>query len=267
MSIAKPPTYASPRRTDTVAGAQSIFRVLHILKYVGAASARGVSLSDVVRDLALTPPTAHRMLSALLQEGFLALNPKLKTYSLGREAYILGLAADSRFGIKSIAEAAVLRLAESTGDTSFLSIRSGYEAVCVDRKTGDFPVKILTLEVGHRRPLGVGAGSLALLAFLPNDEVERVLAQHDVARAPDLPTTVEMLREDIATSRQQSYAMNPGRIISDMLGVGVPVYDREQRVVAALSVAAIRSRLSGARLQEVVAALKRESAALTAELR
>jgi len=48
--------------------------------------------------------------------------------------------------------------------------------------------------------------------------------------------------------------------------VGVPVLDREQRVVAALSVAAIRSRLSGARLQDVVAALQRAAAELSADL-
>ncbi|WAI81198.1 MULTISPECIES: IclR family transcriptional regulator [Achromobacter] len=265
MSTARSSVPASPRAADAVGGAQSIFRVLRLLKYVGAAPARGVGLSDVVRDLGLTPPTAHRMLSALLQEGFLSLNAKLKTYSLGRESYILGLAAESRHGIKAIAESAVLRLAQSTGDTSFLSVRSGHEAVCVDRKTGDFPIKILTLEVGHRRPLGVGAGSLALLAFLPNDDIERVLARYDATTAPDLPST-DMLRDDIAAARKQGYALNPGRIIPDMLGVGVPVLDREQNVVAALSVAAIRSRLSGARLHDVVAALQRAAAELSADL-
>ena len=55
-------------------------------------------------------------------------------------------------------------------------------------------------------------------------------------------------------------------IIPDMLGVGVPVLDREQNVVAALSVAAIRSRLSGARLHDVVAALQRAAAELSADL-
>lgn len=262
---AKTSAPAQQRAADAVGGAQSIFRVLRILKYVGAAPARGVGLTDVVRDVGLTPPTAHRMLSALLQEGFLSLNPRLKTYSLGRESYILGLAAESRHGIKAIAESAVLRLAQSTGDTSFLSVRSGHEAVCVDRKTGDFPIKILTLEVGHRRPLGVGAGSLALLAFLPNDDVDRVLARYDASVAPDLPST-DMLREDIAAARKNGYALNPGRIIPDMLGVGVPVFDREQHVVAALSVAAIRSRLSGARLTDVVAALQRAASELSADL-
>ena len=83
-----PAKSAAARDADPVGGAQSIFRVLRILKYVGAAPARGVGLTDVVRELGLTPPTAHRMLAALLQEGFLSLNPKLKTYSLGRESYI-----------------------------------------------------------------------------------------------------------------------------------------------------------------------------------
>jgi DNA-binding IclR family transcriptional regulator len=195
MKAAKSSASIPSRHADAVGGAQSIFRVLRILKYVGAAPARGVGLTDVVRDIGLTPPTAHRMLAALLQEGFLSLNPKLKTYSLGRESYILGLAAESRHGIKAIAESAVLRLAQSTGDTSFLSVRSGHEAVCVDRQTGDFPIKILTLEVGHRRPLGVGAGSLALLAFLPNEDIERVLARYDASAAPDLPST-DLLRAD-----------------------------------------------------------------------
>ena len=75
-----------------------------------------------------------------------------------------------------------------------------------------------------------------------------------------------MLREDIAAARKHGYALNPGRIIPDMLGVGVPVFDRAQHVVAALSVAAIRSRLSGARLQEVVASLQRAATELAAEL-
>ncbi|HYG42869.1 MAG TPA: IclR family transcriptional regulator [Bordetella sp.] len=239
--------------------------MLRILKYVGSAPARGVGLTEVARDTGLTAPTAHRMLSALLQESFLTLNPRLKTYSLGRESYILGLAAESRYGIKAFAEMAVRQLAEHTGDTSFLSVRSGNEAVCLDRKTGDFPIKILTLEVGHRRPLGVGAGSLALLAFLPQEEIERVLERYDASASPDLPSA-ETLRADIAMARKHGYALNPGRIIPDMVGVGVPVYDREQRVVAALSVAAIRSRLSGARLKDVVAALQRAALQLSADL-
>jgi len=259
------------RSKRPVTGAQSLLRVLGILKYVAAAPARGVALTDVIHDLGLTPPTAHRMLSVLLREGFLELNARLKTYHLGREAYLLGVAAESQHGgIKTIADPILRQLAQTTQDTCFLSVRSQSEAICIDRQTGSFPIKILTLDVGHRRPLGVGSGSLALLAFLSADEREQVLARHAASDAPNLPP-MDALRADIAATRQQGYALNPGRIIAEMIGVGVPVLDQAgsdaaPRVLAALSVAALRSRLSGPRLHEVVAALQQAARALSAAL-
>ena len=75
-----------------------------------------------------------------------------------------------------------------------------------------------------------------------------------------------MLREDIAAARKNGYALNPGRIIPDMLGVGVPVYDREQHVVAALSVAAIDSRMGAERQQEIAAHLHQAAASVEARM-
>jgi len=254
-----------------ITGAQSLRRVLGILKYVAAAPARGVALTDVVRDLGLTTPTAHRMLSVLLQEGYLDVNARLKTYHLGREAYLLGLAAERQHGgIKTIADPILRQLASATQDTCFLSVRSHFEALCIDRQSGSFPIKILTLDIGHRRPLGVGSGSLALLAFLPVDEREQVLTRHGASDTPNLPEA-DALRADIAATREQGYALNPGRIIAEMTGVAVPVLEQTgasqaPRVLAALSVAALRSRLSGPRLHEVVAALQQAARALSAAL-
>src|SRR5690606_7313088 len=67
-------------------------------------------------------------------------------------------------------------LAEQTGDTVFLTVRSGFDGVCVDRKEGSYPVKAFVLEPGRRRPLGVGAGNVAILASLPEDEIARICA-------------------------------------------------------------------------------------------
>ena len=64
------------------------------------------------------------------------------------------------------------RLAERTQDTVFLSARDRDEAVCLERVIGDYPIKTLTLSIGDRRPLGVGAGSLALLSALSDRAAE-----------------------------------------------------------------------------------------------
>lgn len=248
------------------AGAQSLSRVLRLLKQIAAAPPRGAGLSDLATATGLTQPTAHRMLVALQHEGFVLQDSNLKTYALGREAYVLGLAAARRHGILQMAEAGLQRIALETGDTAYLSIRSGDDAVCVDRKTGDFPIKILTLEPGHRRPLGLGAGSLALLSFQGQSDVDDVLSRYDAAQHPAYPS-LDVLHEDIALTRQHGYALNPGRIIPEMVGVGVPVLDDQGVVSAALSVAAIRSRLSGANLQRVVDILHREAQQLKEALR
>lgn len=249
-----------------LAGAQSVSRVLQLLKQIAAAPPRGAGLRDLAVATGLTQPTAHRMLAALQSEGFVYQDPDLRTYGLGREAYVLGIAASRRRGIREIAEAGLQRIAVETGDTAYLSIRSGDDAVCVDRKTGDFPIKILTLEPGHRRPLGLGAGSLALLAFQEQSEIDDILGRYNTGQHPAYPS-LDVLRNDIAETRENGYALNPGRIIPEMVGVAAPVMDDHGSISAALSVAAIRSRLSGENLTKVLEILYREARKLSADIK
>ena len=58
---------------------------------------------------------------------------------------------------------------EETGVDRVLCACSRHDLVCIDRKTGDYPIKVFTVEIGIRRPLGVGAGSIAVLAAMPDD--------------------------------------------------------------------------------------------------
>src|SRR6185369_6681577 len=96
-------------------------------------------------------------------------------YLLGDAALVLGIAMQGRDHIRERARPTLVRLAELSGDTLLLSTRSGLESVCIDREFGSFPIRANYLDLGSRRPLGVGAGSLSLLAWLPDDEVATVL--------------------------------------------------------------------------------------------
>lgn len=127
---------------------------------------------------------------------------------------------------------------------------------------GDFPIRTLTLNVGDRRPLGVGAGSLALLAFQDADEIDGILAavEGELAVYPgfDVPT----VRRLVSVAREQGYAFNNGRLVRGMSAVGVPVLMPGGEVAAALSIAAISSRMEGARRAMLVEALQTEAANL-----
>jgi DNA-binding IclR family transcriptional regulator len=216
-------------------------------------------LSDLAQTTSLSLPTAHRLLAVLARFGLIEQDAQTRRYHLGIELLRLGNLAGRRFSIVGLARDEVSHLAETTGDTVFMSIRDHDESVCVDRRVGSFPIKTLTLEIGDRRPLGVGSGSLALLAALGDDEIERILAD-DKSRASHYPQFhASTLRRLVQAARREGFAFNDGRIVSGMSAVGVPVLDGSGQPLAALSIAAINARMDRTRRHAVAAKLKEAS--------
>jgi DNA-binding IclR family transcriptional regulator len=116
--------------------------------------------------------------------------------------------------VAALARPALDRIADAAGDTAFASVREGPTAVRVARAVGAFPIKTLALGVGDRRPLGVGAGSLALLSGLDDGAVRRAIGAnaHGLRGYPgfgaaELPALVERTRRD-------GYALNEGRLVA-----------------------------------------------------
>lgn len=247
------------------AASSSIDRVASVLRALAEGSGAGRRLSEIAVASGLGKTTTHRLLSSLAQVGFVDQDAGSRRYRLGFGLFALGMAAANRFDVIELARPSLDRLAEETGDTVFLSVRDRFDAVCLDRRIGSFPIKTLTLSIGDRRPLGVGAGSLALLAFMEDAEIERALQ----ANAPrlDKPAFEPLaLRQLIVETRAQGFSFNAGRIIPDMLAVGVPVFGLRKEAVGALSVAAISPRLEPERRASIVRALKREADSLRQRL-
>jgi len=249
-------TDAAPRSGTTV---QSVERALSLLSLTAAGPRPGRRLAELVASSGLSKPTVYRLMTVLARAGFVEIDEETRTYYPGMELSRLGAVAVERFGIVQLARPSLLRLAEATGDTVFLTVRVRNESICVDREIGPFPIKALTVEVGDRRPLGVGSGSLAILAFLGDAEIARMLdVNRDRLRGfPQMdPATFETL---IAAARGSGHALVDGLLVEGMSGIGVPIFDGGGRPVAALSVAAMSSRLSGARRANVVSLLQAEA--------
>jgi DNA-binding IclR family transcriptional regulator len=224
----------------------------------------GLRLSDVVRATGLNKTTAHRLLAGLAANGLADQDAETGRFFVGVRLVALAEAAKRRFRLAALIEPTLVKLSRQTQDTLTLLVRSGDEAVCLDCREGAFPIKVLTLHAGDRRPLGVGAGSLALLAFLPDAEVERILVQHAQSRAA-FPFDDIQLRQMIAAARRQGYAYNDVHVfkgmetITDMAAVGVPIMSSGGTPVAALHLTAITQRLDQPRRDNIVAALRQEA--------
>lgn len=237
---------------------QSLDRAIALLEEVVECASEGASLSLLSEKTGLSKPTAHRLLTGLRNLGLVEYD-KSRLFYPGLKLYRMGLASAVHFDIVQLAQPGMQRLAEETGDTVYLSLRSGESAVCVARQIGSFPIRTLTLEVGDYRPLGLGAGSLALLAALPDEEVEASITRNRDKLAAHPNFDPMSLRALVRRTRENGYSLNEGLMLPEMAAVGYIVRDAASRPVAALSVASIKSRMEADRRETIVGLLAREA--------
>ncbi|WP_105440913.1 IclR family transcriptional regulator [Neorhizobium sp. T25_13] len=246
-------------REGVVSGSQAVERALQLLSIVGRGAEKGVALADVVADSGLNKPTARRLLMALMRSRLVEQDELTRRYYLGGELYVLGMLASRRHGLLEMAGESLKRLSGKSADTSFVSMRRDDYAVCLHREEGTHPVRTHALLTGDQNPLGVGAGSLAMLAALPDAEVEAVLGRIEGVIAAQYPGySPDIIREDVARSRELGYALNPGRVIANSWGIGMAILLPDGRLAGALSIAAIDSRMGEARQKELVGLLAHE---------
>ena len=244
---------------------KAIDRAARVLRALGAHPFDGASFSDLSRETGFGKATTHRLLAALIDTGFVFQDLATRRYRLGSAFAMLGRQALTQLHAAS-SQASIDQLAQSTEDTVFAQVPEGSAAVCIARATGGFPIRTLTLNVGDRRPLGVGAGSLALLSAMPDDQIDKVLERNQ-RWLKDFPAhTVAVIRKLVAETRSKGFAFNTGRIVSGMHAVGVPVLDGDGHPVASLSIAAITERMSTARAEKLVASLQKEALLLSKRL-
>ncbi|MBP1846596.1 DNA-binding IclR family transcriptional regulator [Rhizobium petrolearium] len=249
-------------------GAQAVERALQLLSIVGRGAEKGVALSDVVADSGLNKPTARRLLMALMRSRLLEQDELSRRYYLGGELYVLGMLASRRHGLLEMAGESLKRLSGLSADTSFVSMRRDDYAVCLHREEGTYPVRTHALLTGDQNPLGIGAGSLAMLAALPDSEVEAIISRIESVIAVQYPGySPETIREDVARTRESGYALNPGRVIANSWGIGMAILLPDGRLAGALSIAAIDSRMGEERQKELAGLLRQEVERVQSKLR
>lgn len=245
-------------------GAQSVHRALSLLHVVGLLAQEapeGVGLAEIAQVVNRPKPSIHRMLSALVDLGYVERVPASSGYRLGIQSQVLGgLAQASADPVVVAARESLRRIARLTGDTAHLTLRAGSYAICALREDGLDAGASDALMVGDRHPLGFGAGSLAIMAGLADDEIETVLQSNAGVPATRYPRMSDaVVRELVEDARAKGAAINPGLLARGSWAVGIVIAEPRTAPRAALSVATSQSRLSGPRRVRVIELLREEA--------
>jgi DNA-binding IclR family transcriptional regulator len=251
---------------ELIAGAQVVARAMQLLKLVSERGG-GRSVSELVAKSQFTRPTTYRLLSALQSGGLIEQDTETKRWYLGPESYVLGTLAARRFNIERLARDFVIRLANETGESAFLSIRRGSQCACLLREEGTYPIRTHVLQPGDRFPLGVGSAGLAILSATDDAEVSAVLEANQYQLAHRYPSfSPRLIKQFVAETRESGYAINRGFLLTGSWGLAAAVRDGAGEPIAALSITAIEARLKGRRQIEIGRLLIEEAERLAGQV-
>ncbi len=201
-----------------------------------------VSGTAVAERLGVARSTAYRYLQSLVAGRFLEEAPG-GGFRLGLRVLEIARVARHSYGLSEVAIPSMEALAEEVRETVLLTRRAGDLVVCVDRAESTRAVRI-SYERGRALPLNAGASALVLLAWSPDDETRRLLEAAELRRfTPATLTDVDALMERLGRIRRIGYSITRGELDPDVVGIAAPIRDVSKQVVAAVSVAALASRV------------------------
>ncbi|SLN66838.1 DNA-binding transcriptional repressor AllR [Oceanibacterium hippocampi] len=177
---------------------------------------------------------------------------------------MIGNAANRQFDLVHAVQPELKAIVDVTLDVALLMVRVGQGAVCMAREEGSYPLKPSSLQVGSRRPLGVGAGSLAILAAMDDDAIDSILTQNEDALQGYPSYSIEKILEMVTDARRSGFAYVDGLIIPEMIAVAAPILDPKGSPIASITCSAINSRLRGARLDDACRMVVDSAARLSA---
>jgi DNA-binding IclR family transcriptional regulator len=227
---------------------QSVDRAVDLLLALAAAAPAEATAPALARTCGLNRATAWRLLKTLQIRGLVTVDDATGRYAIGLTAVELGNAAGPD-ALIAVAHPVLERTCARTGETASLAVPGVDGLTYVDEVT---PAAVVTASwLGRSVPVHATSTGKALLAFLPPDQVRRVL---DGALTSFTGTTItekQALAAELAATRARGYGVCAGELESSLYGVSAPVLDRTGRPLAVLSIWGPRDRVPPERFAEL----------------
>ncbi len=229
---------SKPTEGRSVKSTRTTFRIIEALE-----ANNGARLTDLADGLELAKSTVHQQLSALVELGYVTQEDK--QYQLGLKFLNLGEHVRTRKEAYKLAEPLVEELANETGERAQFFAQEQGRAVYIHTKQGEHAVQA-DRRVGKQRYLHSSAGGKAILAQLPDDEVEAVIDRWGLPQETEnTHRTREALFDDLADIRERGYSLNRAESISGLWSIGVPVMGPDGRPVGSFSISGPKHRMKG----------------------
>lgn len=236
----------------------SLQRGLAVLKLL-AQRPDGAILSEITESLDLPGASVLRLARTLVDLGYLTRDEASKRYFLTNSFLMLGQPRTATRGLTECSISAMRRIRQTTGETTQLCCLFQVDMVIIEQLISIHPFKY-SADLGARCPCFSCAPGKAILAYLPDEELEATIDQIQFKRfTPNTITSKRVLREELFQIRQQGFALDREEGMPGIHCVAAPILDRHGFAVAAITIAGPTSRVRKDEF-EIIGELVREGA-------
>jgi DNA-binding IclR family transcriptional regulator len=244
---------------------RSIDRAIAVLKAFGEEEPE-LGVTELSQRLELPKSTVYRLLASLQQEGLVDQDPETEKYHLGIElVHLAGLVLE-QIDVRQVARPCLQSLAEASEETVNLTVLTGDgKVINVDGISSPRMVRNVGWIGREMLPHCISSGK-ALLAYLPQQRLEPILAKELPRFTEKTITDPIRLREELKRVRQQGYAVAQEELEVGLSAVAAPIWNHEGKVVASISVSGPSFRLYPEKIPELAELIKQTANKISYQL-
>ncbi len=245
---------------------KSLNRGLHIIELFSYETPV-LSFDEISPHCPFPKSTLYRFLENLTRRGFLKVNSATRKYRLGPILIRLGQIAEKGVPLLEACQPAMRRLSKEIGESVYLSVREGDQKVCLSCvEARGTPIKYAPTPASVA-PLHAGASGKVLLAFLPEQEMLRLVDEGAlVSVTPKTITQRDELKLRLSQIRKNGYDYSEGELVSGTWALAFPILDPRGSAFASLTVAGTLLNPPGPGLKKLIERVRNEVRKIEKEL-
>jgi len=202
-----------------------------------------------------------------VKRGYVGRNRRTRSYFLGARITELSNSRLKQFSLTDIAMPDLRQLNETTRESVHLAVLQGHALVTLAKLESRLPVRVGSDETGKANAAHATATGKAILAWLPEAEIARVIANNGLHKFTEKTIgSIAALMEDLRLTRRNGYALDSEEFQPGVVCIGSAIRDHNGAVIGSISCSMPHMRSKGKARDNVKAAVKLCAAAISERL-
>lgn len=234
---------------DKVQSVERTFSVIEALSH----KPKGASLTELTAATDLNKTTVYRLIKSVIRLGYAAKDEESGKYFLTTKMFEVGSRAINRSDLLTISRPFLDKISDITGEAVHLVIRDGNDIVYIYKvDSGNSSIR-MSSRIGLRNPMYCTSVGKAILAELPDEEVDDIWNNSDIRqRTPNTITDPIILKEQLRQIRANGYAIDNEENELGVKCIGASITDSSSNVLGAFSISVPAIRMDDKRMTELV---------------